>query len=178
MQANRERLGDRGLGQRQLIRDRYGLRRIDREELAKAALHMGKAHRAAEEAHVEALVAHPLLAMQALAARLARIDGDARARLHAGHAVTDGRDHAGDLMAQRHRLLDAHDAEAAVMVVMQVRAADAAIGDLDADLARAGCRIGIAVDPQVFRGVNDDGAHGLFPLAFRDHIAAIMPPST
>src|SRR4051812_6231111 len=64
MQAHRERFGDRGFRQRQLVGDRNGLRRIDRDEFAKAALHMGKAHRAAEEAHVEALVAHAFLAMR------------------------------------------------------------------------------------------------------------------
>lgn len=101
--------------------------------------------------------------MQALAARLARIDRNAGARLDAGDAVTDGRNHAGDLMPQRHRLLDANDAEAAMMVVMQVGTADAAIGDLDANLSRAGLSIRIVVDPQVLRGVNDDGAHGLVP---------------
>lgn len=163
MQAHRERLGDRGFGERQLVRDRHRLRRIDRDELAKAALHMRKAHRAAEEAHVEALVAEAFLAMQALAARLARIDRNAGAGLYRSDTVTDGRDHAGDLVPQRHRLLDADDAEAAVMVVVQVGAANTAISDLDADLARGGRGIGIRIDPQILGGVDDDGAHGLVP---------------
>src|SRR4051812_23961601 len=139
---------------------------------------MGKAHRAAEEAHVEALVAHAFLAMQAPAARLARIDRDAGARLHVRDAVTDGCDHAGDLVAERHRLLDPYDAEAAVMIVVQIGPADAAVRDLDADFTRTGCCIRVAIDPQIFRCVNDDGAHGWLPQRFAAHIAAIMPPST
>ena len=109
---------------------------------------------------------------------MAAASGDNPSKLFAMPAiVADRRDDARDLMPQRHRLLDANDAEAAVMVIVQVGAADAAIGDLDADLARAGRRIRVAVDPQILRGVNDDGAHGFVPQ-FRDHIAAIMPPST
>ena len=41
-------------------------------------------------------------------------------------AGADRLDDAGHLVAQHHRLLDAHGAEAAVLEVVQVRAADAA----------------------------------------------------
>lgn len=143
---------------------------------------MGKAHGAAEEAHVEALVAHAFLAVQALAARLAGIDRDTRARLHARDAFTNCGNDAGDLVPKRHRLLNAHGAEAAMVIIVQVGAADAAIGDLHTDFTGAGRGIGKAVDPQILRRVDDDGAHGFTPsarsVAGRDHIAAIMPPST
>src|SRR5260370_16872068 len=54
------------------------------------------------------------------------------------------------------------------MIVVQVRTADAAGGDLDAHFAGTRRRIGKAVDPQVFRGMNDDGTHDLV-LLFRLH---------
>ncbi len=114
--------------------------------------------------------------MQALTAGLARINGDARSRLQMTDAIADRSDDTGDLVTERHRLLNAHGAEAAMVIIVQVGAADAAIGDLDADLAGAGHGVGIIVDPQVLRRVDDDGAHGLLPL--RNHIAASMPPST
>ena len=160
MQADRKRLGHRGFAERQLFRDRDRLRRVDRDMLAKTALHMRHAHRAAHEAHVEALIAHALAAMDADAAGTARIDRDARARRKMRNAGADRGDDAGDFVPERHRLLDPHGAEAAVVIIMQVGTADAAGGDLDAHFAGGRRRIGKAVDPQVLRGVNDDCAHG------------------
>src|SRR5262249_40007437 len=148
---------------RQLFSDRYRLRGVDGDIFAKAALDMGHAHRAAHEAHVEALVAHALLAVHAPPARLARIDGNAHTRIHLRDAVTDRGDDARDLVAERHWLLNRHGAEAAMVIVVQVGAADAAIGYSDADLARAGRGVRIAVDPQVLRRMNDDGAHSWLP---------------
>src|SRR5262249_43939424 len=113
--------------------------------------------------HVKALVAHPLTAIVTAAARQARIDGDAPPFGEAGDTITDCGDHTCDLMAQRHWLLDTHRAEAAVMIVVQIRSADPAIGDLDAHLARFRRGIRKTVDPQVLRRVNDDGAHCSLP---------------
>ena len=163
VKADRQRLSHRGFAERERIGDRHGLRRIDRDVFAKPALHVRHPHRAAHEAHVQALIAHPFAAMDTDAAGLARIHGHPNARLEMRHAAADCGDYAGYFMSKRHRLLDPHRAEAAMMVVVQVRAADAAGGDLDAHFVGRRCRIGIAVDPQVFRGVDDDGAHGCSP---------------
>ena len=62
-------------------------------------------------------------------------------------------------MAEDHRLLEPYRTEAAVVVVMQVRSADAANGELDLDLAGAGLFRLALFDAQVLRGVNDDGFH-------------------
>ncbi len=67
-----------------------------------------------------------------------------------------------DLVPQRHGLLDAHRAEAAMVIIMQIGTADAAIGDLDAHLARPRHGVGKIIDPQILRRMNYDGTHGLF----------------
>src|SRR5882757_8298184 len=137
-------------------------------------------HRAAHEAHVEALIAHSLAAVEADAAGLARIHRHPRAGLKLRHIVADGCDHARYLVSERHRLLDPDRAKTAMVIIVQIRTADAAGGDFDADFACARRRVGKAVDPQVFWGVDDDGLHGCSPsfVAGRAYIAASMPPST
>ena len=72
----------------------------------------------------------------------------------------DRLDDARDLVAEDHRLAQPHGAEAAVVVIVQVGAADAAEGDPHANLARAERRNGASLDPEVLGGVGDDGAHG------------------
>ena len=69
-------------------------------------------------------------------------------------------DMAGDLVAEDHRLPQPHRAEAAVAVVVQVRTADAAGREPDADLAGTGRRDLAGLDAQVLGGMNDDRAHG------------------
>src|SRR5205823_1952042 len=108
--------------------------RVDGDVLAKASLYMRHAHRAAHEAHIQALVPHPFTAMQADVAGLAWIHGHPHAGRKMRHIAADRSDHAGYFVSKRHRLLDPHGAEAAVMVVMQVRTADATGGDLDTHL--------------------------------------------
>jgi hypothetical protein len=125
-------------------------------------------HGAAHEAHVEALIPHPLAAMEADAAGLARIHRHPHAGLKMRHIAGNGGDHTGDFVTERHRLLDPDRAEPAVMIVVQVRTADAAGGDLDAHFAGTRRRIGKAVDPQVLWRMNDDGSHDLV-LLFRLH---------
>jgi hypothetical protein len=63
-------------------------------------------------------------------------------------------------MAQHHRLLDADGAEAAMLVVVQVRAADAAAAHAHAQLAGAELGGGNFFDAQVAGGVNDECFHG------------------
>ncbi len=70
-------------------------------------------------------------------------------------------------MAKDQRLAHADRAEAAMQIVMQVRAADAAGLDLDADLPRTGFADRDLVDAEVLFGMDDDGAHGGFSLRGR-----------
>ena len=99
-----------------------------------------------------------------MAAGAAGIDRDAVARLHAADLLADGLDPAGDLMAQDQRFAHPDRAETAMQVVMQVRAADAAGLDADADVERTEigrCRL---FDAQILFGVDDDCAHGCSPI--------------
>src|SRR5690606_29590541 len=88
-------------------------------------------------------------------ARTARIDRHA----HAGNEMRDAGTHllddAGDLVAERHRLPDAHGAEAAVAVVVQVGPADAAGLDAHAHLERRGRDDGHLFNPQIPGSVDD-----------------------
>jgi hypothetical protein len=84
-QADGERLGHGRFRHRHGRRNRYGLRLIDDEALAEAALHMGKSHRAAHEPHVEALVVLPRPTITARVAGLARVDGHPSAWRDPGH---------------------------------------------------------------------------------------------
>jgi len=64
-------------------------------------------------------------------------------------------------MAQRHRLLEPHGAEAAVLEIMQVRATDATKGHAHLQLARSGLFFVQRIHAQVFGGVTDHGFHGM-----------------
>lgn len=61
---------------------------------------------------------------------------------------------------EHHRLLDADGAEAAVVEVVQVGAADAAEGDVHAQLVVTQWRQFCGFDAKVFGGVADNGFHG------------------
>lgn len=65
-------------------------------------------------------------------------------------------------MAERQGFLHADDTEAAMVIIVQVRAADAAGGHADEDFARLRrCRWQRDVlNPKVMRRVDDDGFHG------------------
>ncbi len=63
------------------------------------------------------------------------------------------------LVPQDHRLAQPHGAEAALLVVMQVRAADAAGADADLHLAGPGRFGRDRLDAQVAGGVDDDSLH-------------------
>ena len=84
-------------------------------------------------------------------------------------------DAAGHLVAQHHRLLDAHGAEAAVLEVVQVRAADAAGAHAHLQLVAArSSGVAIVFDAQVAGGVDDEGFHGCWSF----QSVAVTPPST
>ncbi len=90
------------------------------------------------EAHVEALVAQALGAEAAAPAGPRGRDRDEVAGGEGLDAGAEGGDVAGDLVAEDHRLAQPHRAEAAVQVVVEIRAADAAAGEPHAQLAGTG----------------------------------------
>jgi hypothetical protein len=129
------------------------------QHLAEAALHMGKAHCAAVEAHVETMLLLALRTVAAGAAGAAWIDGDALARLQAGNFRANARNRSGDLVAQNHRLAQPHGAEAAIEIVVEVGAADAAGLDAHLDLAGTEWRGGHRLDAKILGRVQYRGAH-------------------
>ena len=94
-----------------------------------------------------------------MVARTARIDRDARAGLDPLDLGADGLDDTRDFVAEDHRLAQAHRSEAAVVVIMQVRTADAAESDANAHVARAERGDFRLLDPQVLRRMSDHSAH-------------------
>ena len=162
MQADGERLGSGRLGQRRAGRYRLALRSLGDDVLAKRALFVGKGHGRTVKAHVEAMLGEPLCAITAAAAGPARIQGDGIALLQAGDAGADRIDGAGDLMAENHRFSEPDRSEARLMIVVQIRAADAAGTDRDTHLAVTGCCDRVAFDPEIIFVVEaaNPGFHG------------------
>ena len=169
VEADGQGFGEGGVGEAEAGRQLDGLGFGAGEDLAEAALDVREAHRAAEEAHVEAVPRLALEAVFAVAAGVAGVDGHFVADGDAGDLGPDRRDFAGDLVAWDQRLADADRAEAAVLIIMKVGAADAAVADADVDVARAEGRVVDLADAEVAGAVDDGGAH---------HRTADMPPST
>ena len=99
-------------------------------------------------------------AIGASVARAARVDRDALADGERRHARAQRMHDARHLMPEHHRLFEADDAETAVIVIMQIGAADAAGADADQHFARLGYGHWHRVDAQIFGGVKDGGAGG------------------
>ena len=160
VERNRQRLGKGRLRGGDRRRQHAGLALADGEALAERALDMREAHCAAEEAHVQALVLQAVLAIAAGAAGDAGIDGDELADLDRADARADRADRAGNLVAEDHRLLQAHGAEAAMEEIVQVRPAYAAGGDVDTDVALAEIFVRDLLEAEILRRVEDAGFHG------------------
>src|SRR3546814_5061792 len=90
-------------------------------------------------------------------ARPARIDGHPGPGNQMGNAVADLLDRSRDLVAEDHGLSQPHGAEAAVMIVVEIGAADAAGPDPDPHLARSGGGGVDSLDAQILRSVNEIG---------------------
>ena len=135
------------------------LRGVRHQHLPKGALHMRHAHGAAIEAHVQAVVVLALLAVDAEAAGPGWIDGDAVTGFQSRHAASKRGDFTRHLVAEHHRLPKPHGAETAVVIVMQVRAADAAALDGDRHLAGSRCFFPMIFDAEVQGLMYDDGFH-------------------
>src|SRR5277367_5707738 len=129
MQAHRDRLREGGFPESHGVRNWNCLFRLANERLTKAAVDMRRPHRAAVEAHVRTLVAQALPAKRADTARQARIDSYALADSERGHVLACLSDNARDLVPKDHGVTNLHGAEPAVVVIVEVRSADAP--DLD-----------------------------------------------
>jgi hypothetical protein len=143
-----------------MIANRVSLMGLDYHLFAKGTLNMGKGHRTAKKSHVQAVVVLTGLTKPALTAGTRGRDGDALAWAQMVDLCTDGVDKARDLMAQGHGPAYAHSAEATMLVVMKIRAADSAKGDAHAHLPWAGIGHGGLFDSQVSGGVANNRFHG------------------
>jgi hypothetical protein len=100
------------------------------------------------------------LAKTAMAAWARGRDGDTLAFDRTLNARTETIDHARNFMAQGDRLLDANGSKPAVLVIVEVRPANAAKGHIHAQLlvAQRG-QFGV-FDAQVFGRMANNGFHG------------------
>ena len=165
MQGDGQRLRHRGFARRQ-AGGIDALRRIGDQTFAECPLNMRKGHGAAVKAHVEAVVWQAFRTRAAGAAGSAGRDGDKLALGKAGGAGAQCLDKGADLVAQDHRFAQAHRAKAAVVIVMQVRAADAAPGQPETKLAGAEWLVRAVFEAQVVGGMNDDRAHVRAPARY------------
>ena len=133
---------------------------LGHQALPERALDVRHRHGAAIEAHVQALV---LLALEAI---LAAIAGPARRDRYpvsdgeTGDALAQRTDGARHLVPEDHRLAHADRPEAAVVVVVQIGATDAASLDGDLDLSGPRSLRLALLDAQVLGGMNDNSFHG------------------
>ena len=163
MQADGKRLGKGGDVQIHAGRHRESLRLGADQDLAKPALHMRHAHGAAVEPHVEAVIGLAGQAKPAMAARQAGVDRHMVAGPHTRHLGSHIGHLASDFVAQDHRLLDAHRAEAAMAVIMQVRPANPASANPHRHIVRPHGGDLRLLDAQVAGCVDDCGLHRLAP---------------
>ena len=157
MQAHSQRFGKSGHFRPQTIAHGHGLAFMAHQPLAKPALHMRKTHRGAEKPHIQTMRLQAQLAKPALPARQRRIDRHALAELDMGRGTAEPHHGAGDFMTQNHRLLDPHGAKSALVVIMQIRAANAAALDFHLDLMRRESGHRHRFNPQIMRRMHQNG---------------------
>ena len=152
--ADRQGLHQRAHVVRQRVGQREGEVLVDGHEVRERAVD----RRRGEEHHVGAEVVAAGAALGAAAAGDARLERHAVARAMAGHLRADLDDAPGGLVPEHHRRAHDEVADAAVLVVVDVRAAHADGGDLDEHLARPRLGHGPLLDPDVARRVQHGGA--------------------
>ena len=81
-----------------------------------------------------------------------------------GNALAKGRDVACHLMAENHWLFQADNTETAMIVVMEIRSADATGSQTDRDFARARLARLPVFNAQILRCMDDDCFHRLLLL--------------
>ena len=85
---------------------------------------------------------------------------DARSDRGARAIVRGDDDRPGQLVPEHHRFAQDRRSCCAVAPVVQIRAADAAVRDLDDGFIRRGGRFGKALDPEIVGAVGHDGGNG------------------
>ena len=124
--------------------------------LLERALNMRERHRAAVEPHVKAMV---LLTAQTIVAGMARPrgrNGNKLADLQSLHICGQTGNLPRNLMAQHHRLTQLDRTKAAVVIVVQIRAANAARLHRNQNLAVTRRWHIARLDPQIAGGVDDN----------------------
>ncbi len=159
VQADRERLGHGRDAVGHGLRDHVALALQAHQLLLERALDVRKDRGAAIEGHAPAEVGAAGLAGAALPAGLARIDRDPVAGLDARDVAPDLDHLARDLVAEDQRLAQRKIADPALVVVVQVRAADAARPEPDAHLLRPERRLRPLLEPQVLGRMQHADAH-------------------
>jgi len=169
VQADRQRLGQGRVLDRDVVGDRKAAAGLDVQGLDEAALHVRALAGAAHEEDVAAQVEPRLVAARADAAGPRRVDRDPLAepqvapRGGPGAAQVD--DLAGDLVAEDQRLDHLEAAGPAVQEVVQVGAADAAAAEAHPDLARGQRLLLDLLEAQVVGSVQDGcERHGFLPF--------------
>ncbi|MNE34725.1 hypothetical protein D3C80_1284570 [compost metagenome] len=114
---------------------------------------MRQTHGTAHEAHLEAMDRLALQAELAMAAGLRRIDGDELADRKPADASAQSRDMAGCLMTADDRLAHPHRAETAILIIMQIGAADAACRHGEQHFSGAGSHKLLRFDADVLNAV-------------------------
>ena len=136
MQSDRKRLGHRSLGRCQII-GQMTLAGHDGDFFAEGTLDVRKGHSRAVEPHVQALVRQTTMTFHTVTAGAGRGHGHQIADLQVRHVGPEFGHPSGNLVAQNHGFLKAHGAKAAVVEIVQVRAANPAALHPDADIGWA-----------------------------------------
>jgi hypothetical protein len=162
MQAHGQWLRHRSFLRGHGRRDGNGLVFVDHQALPEPTLNMREPHGASDKAHVETLVVLAGPAIPACVAWLTGIHGDPHSRRHPSNFAPNLVHGASDLVPESHGLPQPDGPEATVVVIVEIRPADAA--GLYPDPNITGSQGGHCdfFDPKVLRGMNDDTAHGHF----------------
>ena len=158
MQANRQWFGHRRLTSGETVR-RHALCGIGDQLLLKRALNMRKRHCAAVEPHIQTVI---LLTKQAIFTAITwprRGNCHKLAHLKPGDTRTKLPDYTRHLMTQNHWLTQPDRPKPAMLIIMQIRAADAASLHLNRDLPHCWRAEGAFFNPQIFCSMDNNRFH-------------------
>ncbi len=157
VQANCQRFGQHSPGQRESVRQHPDLVLPDDHVFGEAALGVGQAGRGPEVAGIATHVADPGEAFGAVSAGGGRVDGHRGSGGEGtGRVVLDPPD---NLVTEHQWFLQAERPYGAVLVVVQIRSADAAMGIAHQDLPGFGRLGGQLIESQIASPVNHESLH-------------------
>jgi hypothetical protein len=154
-----QRLCESRFGRGRLSLHRKNLGGVTNDILAKPALHMGKAHGAAIEAHVEAEVPLAEKTKMAHSAGVTGVDGDDLAEEMPVDITAHLYNQSGEFMPQDQWFAYPCGPEPPMLVIVQVRSANAPRLNLDLHIMGSNGLLGNIIDPQIERRVNDNSFH-------------------